>query len=240
MIAALKSRFHREQFHPTWLGLFINPFYFARKNLHAHVSELAAKLGGKVLDVGCGTKPYLRYTKASEYIGLEIDSLDKRQHSKADFFYDGHDFPFQNTEFDAVITNQVLEHVFHPDYFLAEINRVLKPNSLLLLTVPFMWDEHEQPYDFGRYSSFGLMYLLKTHGFTPIEYRKSPPDFQAVAQLVTAYVYKITPTSSRWADILRTFFLIAPINVFGALFAKILPANQDLFLDNIVLAQKTS
>ena len=56
--------------------------------------------------------------------------------------------------------NQVLEHVFNPDDFVREIARVLKPGGALLLTVPFVWNEHEQPYDYARYSSFGLRAFL--------------------------------------------------------------------------------
>jgi SAM-dependent methyltransferase len=66
----------------------------------------------------------------------------------------------------------VLEHVFNPDDFLNEVNRVLKPSGKLLLTVPFVWDEHEQPYDYARYSSFGLRSLLEKHGFSIVKHEK--------------------------------------------------------------------
>ena len=36
-----------------------------------------------------------------------------------------------------------------------------EPNGKCLFIVPFVWDEHEAPYDFARYSSFGLIHLLK-------------------------------------------------------------------------------
>ena len=65
----------------------------------------------------------------------------------ADRSYDGKTFPFSDGEFDAVLTSEVLEHVFNPDEFLSEINRVLRDDGVLLLTVPFVWDEHEQPFD---------------------------------------------------------------------------------------------
>ena len=67
-----------------------------------------------------------------------------RQRGEADYFYDGQSFPFKGGSFDVVLTNQVLEHVFNPDVFLSEIHRVLTPDGVLLLTVPFLWDEHEQ------------------------------------------------------------------------------------------------
>ncbi len=131
----------RERFHPGLFALFVNPFFLARRGLFVNVFPLGRYIRGKVLDVGCGEKPYERICNADQYIGLEIDTPENRKKKKADFFYDGNTFPFQGAEFDSVVTSQVFEHVFNPDQFLSEIYRVLKPGGMLLLTVPFVWDE---------------------------------------------------------------------------------------------------
>ena len=60
MFRLLKELIAREQFNPNILGLFINPFYFARKGLYQSVSVLIVRLNGNLLDIGCGTKPYER------------------------------------------------------------------------------------------------------------------------------------------------------------------------------------
>ena len=160
MLKTLKIIYQRQKFHPTWLGVFINPFYFARSCLDKAIQEFAASMKGKLLDVGCGSKPYKKYfANIKSYTGLEIDSDRARTRDIADFYYDGNTFPFADNTFDILLCNQVLEHVFNPDVFLQEINRVLQPNGKLLLTVPFVWDEHEQPFDYARYSTFGLKYL---------------------------------------------------------------------------------
>ncbi len=174
MLKKLKQTYIQEQFNPKFIGLFINPFYFARKGLYQNVSSLVSRLNGKLLDVGCGTKPYENICKnVVEYIGLEIDDEGNRQHKFADIFYDGKTIPFKDKEFDSVLSNQVFEHVFNPNDFLKEINRVTKMEGAFLMTVPFVWDEHEQPYDYARYSSFGLKYILAENGFEIIEHRKS-------------------------------------------------------------------
>ena len=54
----LKNLYQQQMFYPNWLGVFINPFYFARSRLNAAVVELAPSLQSDLLDVGCGTKPY--------------------------------------------------------------------------------------------------------------------------------------------------------------------------------------
>lgn len=228
----------REQFYPRILGLFINPFYFARKGLYLHIASLAAHITGRTLDVGCGQKPYEKLFHASEYVGLEVDTPYSRQFLKADCFYDGRLFPFQADEFDSIVVNEVFEHVFEPDVFLAEIYRVLKSGGILLMTVPFCWDEHEQPRDYARYSSFGLKVILQNHGFEIVQQRKSMNDIRTLFQLVNAYIYKKTVTGNAFVNLCVAVFLMAPFNLAGELVSRVLPMNDDLYLDNIVLARK--
>jgi len=233
-----RKRYFREQFFPSILGLFINPFYFARKGLAKHVSDLAKNITGKTLDIGCGSKPYVDLYYSSEYVGLEIDTPENRLSKNADFFYDGDHFPFDESSFDSIVANEVFEHVFNPEQFLTEVQRVLIPNGLVLLTMPFVWDEHEQPYDFARYSSFGIKSLLEKHGFEIVEQRKSTNDIRVIFQLLNTYIYKKTVTQNGWINLLITLVLIAPFNIIGELLAMITPKNADLYLDNIVLARK--
>lgn len=238
VIHRLKAMKQKQGFQPDLLGIFLNPFYFARKGLYRHIRELSSSVCGKTLDVGCGQKPYKEFCNSSEYIGLEIDSPENRAAKKGDYFYDGKIFPFQNSEFDSIITSEVFEHVFNPDDFLSEVNRVLKDEGILLMSVPFVWDEHEQPFDYARYSSFGLKYMLETHGFEVIEHRKSINDIRIIFQLINCYIYKKTVTKNAYVNLLTTVFLMAPFNILGELLSKALPKNDDLYLDNIVLAKK--
>lgn len=233
----LKQWIEKNQFEPTLLGVFFNPFYIARKELLKHIQLLGTYITGKTLDVGCGTKPYEKFFHATKYIGLEIDTTLNRERKKADVYYAGEKFPFNDKEFDSVVTNQVFEHVFNPDNFLSEINRVLKNGGTLLLTVPFVWDEHEQPYDYARYSSFAIAHLFQRYGFSIISHYKSVNDVRVLAQLMNGYLYKKTlrfPLVRK----LTTVFLMSLITMFGSLIAIFLPANHDLYLDNVVLAKK--
>jgi len=238
MLDSLKQLYKKEQFNPSVVGLFVNPFYFARKGLYENISSLIVELQGKLLDIGCGTKPYEEISRADEYIGLEIDDEGNRNHSFADVFYDGKTIPFEDNYFDSLISNQVFEHVFNPDEFLKEINRVAKIDAKLLLTVPFVWDEHEQPYDYARYSSFGLKHILNQNGFEVIKHKKSNNGVEIIFQLINAYIYKITLSRYRYINLAIMMFIMAPVNIVGSIFAFILPKNDDLYLDNIVLAKK--
>ena len=238
MLGKLKQLYLKEQFNPKILGLFINPFYFARKGLYQNVSKLITNLNGKLLDVGCGTKPYENICNVDEYIGLEIDDEGNRLHNYADVFYDGKTIPFEDKSFDSILSNQVFEHVFNPNQFLKEINRVTKVGGRFLITVPFVWDEHEQPYDYARYSSFGLKYILAENGFEIMEHRKSNNGIEVIFQLINDYLYKVMMTENVYFNLLIIVLLMAPINMVGLILSKLLPRNNDLYLDNIVLAKK--
>lgn len=234
----LSSTIKREQFNPGIIGIFTNPFYFSRRGLFRSMIDLGTELTGKLLDIGCGTKPYEPYLTVEEYVGVEIDTERSRTTSKADVFYDGHRLPFGDREFDSVLANEVFEHVFNPSEFLTEINRVLKPSGAFLLTVPFVWDEHEQPHDFARYTSFGLRHLLEQHGFEVIAHRKSVSDARVIFQLINEFIYKKTYVTN---VVLRQFLniiFISPWTLVGIVVSSILPSNDDLYLDNVILARK--
>lgn len=235
---SFRSYYRNKQFFPSGAGILINPFYFARKELARHISELASQIAGKTLDVGCGNKPYAHLYRSNEYVGLEIDTQQNRENKQADFFYDGNVFPFVDATFDSMVANEVFEHVFNPDQFLSEAFRVLKPGGMTLLTMPFVWDEHEQPHDFARYSSFGIRALVEKHGFTIVEQRKSTDDIRVIFQLLNAYIFKKTVTKNSWLNLLSTLLLMAPFNILGEALFLVTPRNPDLYLDNIILAKK--
>ncbi|PIW69280.1 MAG: methylase [Ignavibacteriales bacterium CG12_big_fil_rev_8_21_14_0_65_30_8] len=237
MLQMFRKIILKQQFEPGILGVFINPFYLTRKALLNNIKKISKEITGKTLDVGCGTKPYERYFNSTEYIGLEVENTINKEEKSVDIFYKGDKIPFSDNEFDSVITSQVLEHVFNPQQFLAEINRVLKSNGKLLLTVPFIWDEHEQPFDYGRYSSFGLKDILEKNGFKIIKHIKSLNNISAVFQLFNAYVYKISVKYNLLRQIL-TLLIMTPSNILAIIFTLILPKNDDIFLDNVVLAEK--
>lgn len=239
MIHIFKAFYRRQMFFPNWLGIFVNPFYFARAGLRDAMVEFSPKLTGQLLDVGCGSKPYRSLFTVDAYIGLDIDSEISRQRGIADQLYDGNAFPFSDGSFDSALCNQVLEHVFNPDEFLGEIARVLKPGGKLLLTVPFVWDEHEQPYDYARYSSFGLRALLEKQGFKVVYHKKLGADPSIIFQLANAYLFKVSQSLPKSIKLLVTVTVMAFINLAGLLACRLLPGNPDLFLDHAVLVEKS-
>lgn len=134
--------------------------------LHLHYHPLftslrdeLAKLEGRVLDVGCGLQPYreLLGPKVTEHVGLDRPG----KFTAPDVEGDATNLPFEPATFDAVLSTQVLEHVPDPHAAVAQIARVLKPGGRVVLTAPGCWPHHEQPYDFFRYTRFGLEELFR-------------------------------------------------------------------------------
>jgi SAM-dependent methyltransferase len=235
MIKKIKYYILDQFFKPGIIGFFINPFFLGRSAMYINVKKFAKHVTGKTLDVGCGSKPYINLFKGTtEYIGMDIEqSGHKHLYDYIDVFYEGTTFPFEENTFDSLVFFEVLEHVFNPDTFFIEIKRVLKPNGKCVITIPFIWGEHEQPYDFARYSSFGLKHIFDKHGFEIVEHKKYLTDFRCIFLLTNSYFYtifkKFCPGLTAWLLILPFTFL----NNFFGLLSYLLPKNNDLYFGNI-------
>ncbi|HXS35856.1 MAG TPA: methyltransferase domain-containing protein [Flavipsychrobacter sp.] len=233
----------KESFKPRWYSVFFNPFYLIRINLYNAIKRNASFIHGCVLDFGCGSKPYVSLFNVEKYIGLDYqtDVSEKNTALAADVFYDGNTIPFDNNFFDSVFSSEVLEHVFNPDEILEEIHRVLKPGGCLMLTCPFFWPEHEQPYDYARYSSFGIQHLMQKHGFRVVKYEKTGSYFESLVQGMVLYAYYFVPHKPKFLEVIIFSIFITPFLLFNMLLIKVLPKRikrSDLYLNNIVLAEK--
>ena len=232
----LMNIYYKEEFNPKFIGLFL-PDYFMAKELHRNMLELTPKLKGRLLDIGCGSKPYKSMcTNVDEYLGIEIDDEYPLEKTQADYLYDGKVMPLDNNSFDCALSSEVLEHVFDPDVFLREANRVLKIDGLFLITNPFLFREHGQPFDYARYTSFGLEHILKKHGFEVVEKIKTGNGIEVIFQMLSNFLFRAFKL--KFPLVLIVFLFIFPINLIGLVLSKILPRHNDMFLGNIFLVKK--
>lgn len=126
--------------------------------------------GSKILDAGSGGQPYIDLFSHATYESADFEKVDK-QYVKPTYSCDLSAIPVEDARYDAVIFTQVMEHLPEPLTVLRELRRVLKPGGRVLATMPLWYEEHEQPYDFYRYTQFGLRYLFGQAGFTVDEIR---------------------------------------------------------------------
>ncbi len=109
------------------------------------------KKGDRVLDLGSGNGRYYNYFKEKEtkYVGIDnserLVEIARKKYLFADFrLGDGLNLPFPDNSFDKVVSVAVFHHVPSENFrlrFLKEINRVLKKEGKLILTV---WKFHRE------------------------------------------------------------------------------------------------
>jgi SAM-dependent methyltransferase len=121
---------------------------------------LAAKPDAVVLVVGGGVIGK-GIRMISDVPGLRLLNVDPAPSSSAEIFCDGHDLPFRDGTFDAVIVQAVLEHVCDAERCVAEIHRVLKHDALVYSETPFMQQVHMKGVDFVRYTHVGHRRLFR-------------------------------------------------------------------------------
>ena len=239
LVEKLRARHRRELFQPGPLSLVTSPVYIIRRALYCAVKSLAPRVSGNVLDFGCGSKPYEKLFKdATSYVGVDMETTghDHRD-SKVDVYYDGKDLPFPDGQFDAVVSFEVFEHVFNLPEVLKEINRVTTDSGHLLISIPFAWGEHEEPYDFARYSSFGIAHILNQAGYEILESRKTTTFILAVFQMLIACITQSTP-QNRVLLRLRQFCIVFPCTLMAYTLNAVLPKRYEYFCNLVILARK--
>ncbi|MEX0650107.1 MAG: class I SAM-dependent methyltransferase [Candidatus Andersenbacteria bacterium] len=126
-------------------------------------SKLRKHAKGDLLDAGAGTLSYRHLVRDA---GCSYKSIDfKETHPELDKVGDIQDMSFEDNSFDTVLCVEVLEHVPYPAKALKEFYRVLRPGGKVIITVPHLGYLHNEPYDFYRYTKYGLEVLVTDAGF---------------------------------------------------------------------------
>jgi SAM-dependent methyltransferase len=163
--------------------------------LKSSLQATAPRAHGKLLDVGCGDRRFepLFAPYVESYTGIEHEIVFASTHAskrvqKPDFLYDGKVLPFDAGSFDTVINTEVLEHTPEPAGLIAEMARVLRPTGVLILTTPFAFRLHEEPYDYFRFTPHGLAFLLERAGLQIVETRAFGGVFGVVGHKLNSYL----------------------------------------------------
>jgi SAM-dependent methyltransferase len=191
-------------------GLYekLDPF---EASIDKFVRGVAAEVpaGKRVLDAGAGECRFKEFFAHAEYVGLDFAQGDPSwNYSKLDAIGRLEELPFPNGSFDHVVSVVVLEHTPQPAKVIQEFHRVLKPGGMVHLVVPHMWEEHQRPYDFFRFTSAGIRYLMQTAG---IRIRKIHPVGGFFWQLGRRLMGVLAFVQTGWRWLL--FPVLAP--VFG-------------------------
>lgn len=145
-----------------------------KQALNKHILARLPMVTGRVLDLGCGERPFEKDILKFAHTYTGLDWAKSIHDTKADIIADLNEpIDIESNSFDSVVSFEVLEHLCEPQTMLSESYRILKNNGVLLLSMPFQWWVHEAPWDYQRYTKYGLEYQLKKAGFVEIEIQET-------------------------------------------------------------------
>ncbi len=147
---------------------FFSPVIFAQYTVTLPLIRKNAT--GDLIDIGCGRMPYRKeiIEFVTNYDGLDLEQTIK----EIKYVCDAQDMNIVlDQSYHTAICLEVLEHVQNPQKVLNEINRVLKPQGMLILSVPHLSRLHNVPNDYYRFTSYGISFLLEQAGFKVLEMR---------------------------------------------------------------------
>ena len=234
----MKNFIEKEKFQPRFLSIFYHPFFFVRREIYSFLELNANFLSGKLLDFGCGSKPYEKLFKnLNNYVGVEVSG--NKENLKSDIYYNGIALPFADNTFDSVLCTEVFEHVEQLDYVIIELYRVLKPGGRMIVTTPFMCVEHEMPYDFRRFTLNGLINFMKKNNFKILKSQKLLNNFHVFFQTLNFYIYKVfLKKKTKFLRYLVYFGLAGPINFLSLLVNFFLPKINEMYFGSGVVVEK--
>jgi SAM-dependent methyltransferase len=202
------SRRKEELFFNLW------KFYPAKKLRRRAFRTIAAPvLAGRILDVGGGLGPYRKYLSGVSYFSIEINSL-----LRPDLVGSALELPVLTNSVDAVLMNDVLEHLPDPASAIREAFRCLRPGGKVFVTTPFLWNLHYEPHDYYRFTGVALRYLFEKEGFMVSRVEPMGRVFSYLAtrlaekwfNLATKLFFFLPKRARRYAS----FPLVAPVNLF--------------------------
>ena len=140
----------------------------------------------RLLDVGCGQKPYEPFFTpyVSSYIG--VDPVDN---PRAELKGSIEDLPVEDGSFDVVLCSQVLEHCDDPALAISELFRATAPGGRLLLSTHGVQVYHPSPADYWRWTHAGLEKVVAGNGhWASVRVSAASGTTACVAMLVNMYI----------------------------------------------------
>lgn len=155
---------------------------------------------GIIMDLGCGTgvtyDVFKQHAPKARWIGVDIEEspeVKQRQRKDAEFVtFDGINIPFDDDYFDMIFSNQVFEHVRHPEALLAEVRRTLSKRGLFIGQTSHLEPYHS--YSYWNFTAFGFKRICEDAGLKLVELR---PGIDGITLIKRSYLGR-PDEYSRW------------------------------------------
>jgi len=169
-----------------------------------------------ILDLGAGECRYRFFFDKCNYVSVDFGKGDKNwDFGSNDIIGDITKLDFIKSEsVPYVLNTTVLEHINEPSELLSHIHRILRPGGKLFLYVPFVQFEHQIPFDFYRYTSYGLRYLCEKSGLEVVELAPSNAPLETSLTFVLHSVETIRTDSLAKRTFLRSLRLSMRFSLF--------------------------
>jgi SAM-dependent methyltransferase len=154
--------------------------------LRAQACELESQAPVRVLDVGCGPKPYYPFFAhvSSEYIGVDVV-----ENPAAELRGPVEALPVEDASFDVVLCTQVLEHCDDPAQAVRELRRVTAPGGRVLASTHGVQVYHPSPVDYWRWTHEGLRRIFEQNAeWSALTVDAAAGTASALAMLLGTYV----------------------------------------------------
>jgi len=160
-----------------------------------------------VLDIGAGELPYRHFFTKCLYQSQDVVNNEKKT---IDYVCDANKIPLKESSVDCIICTQVLEHIKEPHLVIKEMYRLLKKGGKVFLTTHLCMEEHMLPYDYFRFTRYGLAFLAESNKFKVESITPQGGRFLVLAkQLQTAFPHIIKNKL-----LIYLYYLFALIPVF--------------------------
>lgn len=161
-------------------------------DIQAIVYELAIRTHtrGRLLDLGCGKVPLFELYRDYVTENICVDWAGSFHNSEhLDFEFDlNREIPLPDNQFDTILAADVLEHIANPDCFWHEMARLVKPGGKVILGVPFLYQLHEEPCDFARYSEYRLTMFCEQHGLEVVSLEAYGGSLEVIFDIIAKHL----------------------------------------------------
>jgi len=184
--------------------------YILNKEIVHFLEKHSINCNQSILDYGAGNIPYKNLFNSERYFAVDIQQ--NKNNSIDLIIKPNEDIPISD-KFDLILLMDVLEHISEPEKVLNNLNEKLHGGGKLLVSIPYMYRQHEMPYDFYRYTESGIKYLLQKSGFFDIKIKKIGNQYFTLYSLWNESIIKngeiLRPSLFRkiFRKIFRTIFI---------------------------------
>jgi SAM-dependent methyltransferase len=157
--------------------------YFVVKYLQLFIKRQLNQLiapGCLVGDIGCGEQPLRELIEALGGIYTGID-IEQNSQNTVQVIASITNVPLPDSHFDVILCTEVLEHVSDTDAAFCELARLLKPGGKMVVTVPFAYPLHEEPYDFVRLTPYQIRECARNTRLEIVELEVSGNELEVMA-----------------------------------------------------------